>query len=243
MSQLLDILSDALSAIGQLGTGQSLNPEQGEQGRRIANRMVGKWSLQRYMLFTIAQRALTLSAGIRDYTLGPTGTLGVNPQTRPVFVESARVSGVGSQQESAISIVDPVEWGAIRDKGATNSILGLPQLIWPEYTMPNIGLHLWPIPSAAITLTLGTWEQLQQFVSIFDVLNFPPGYEEPLMWNIAMEWAPFFDMPVTPSIQQLAADGLLKIQGINAQGLGGALGEAQRLDPPNLAKPIPTGGQ
>lgn len=242
MSTLLNLLSDSLTSIGQLGVGQTISPEQGQQGLRIIQRIIAKLSTRRVMMYTIAQRPFTLTANVRDYTLGPTGTLGVGVQTRPVFVEEVRVAGVGSQQESPLTLVDPVGWAGIRDKGATNSALGLPQLVWPEYSYPNLGLHFWPIPSAAITVTLGTWELLQNFLTLFDTINLPFGYEELLFQLMAIEWAPYFDMPVSATMSQLAGDAIQSIQGINTQGLGGAFDESQRLETnPNLAVPKPTG--
>jgi hypothetical protein len=244
VSTLLTLLSDSLTEIGQLGVGQTISPEQGQQGLRIIQRVIGKLSAQRVMLYTITQRPFTLVANQRDYTLGPTGNLGVGAQTRPVFVEEVRVAGVGSAQDSPLTLVDPVGWAGIRDKGATNSALGLPQLVWPEYSYPNIGLHFWPIPSAAITATLGTWELLQNFITLFDTISLPPGYEELLQQIIAVEWAPFFDMPVSPAMQQLVVGATGAIQAINTQGLGGAFGESQRLENiPNLAQPKPTAPQ
>lgn len=243
MASLLDLISQSLTQIGQLGVGQTISPEQGQQGLSLIQQIIEKLSIQRVMIYTIAQRSFTLTAGVRDYTLGPSGLLGAHPQTRPVFVEEVRVAGVGSQQESPLTIVDPVGWSGIRDKGATNSALGLPQLVWPEYTVPNIGLHFWPIPSAAITATLGTWELLQNFLTLFDTIVLPPGYPILLRNLLAIEWAAFFDMPVSPAMGQTAADAIRGIQGINTQGLGGAFGESQRLETnPNLATPKPMGG-
>lgn len=242
MAALLDLIGQALTQIGQLGVGQTISPEQGQQGLSLIQQIVEKLTIQRVMLYTIRQRPLTLTGGVRDYTLGPTGTLGAGAQTRPAFVEEVRVSGVGSQQESPLTIVDPVGWAGIRDKGATNSAFGLPQLVWPEYTVPNIGLHFWPIPSAPITATLGTWELLQNFLTIFDTIVLPPGYNILLRNLLAIEWAAFYDMPISAAMGQTAADAIRGIQGINTQGLGGALGENQRLENiPNLAAPKPTG--
>jgi hypothetical protein len=243
MSQLLDILSDSLTEIGQLGVGQTISPEQSQQGFRLIQRIIGKLSAQRVFLFAIAQRPFTLIAGTQLYSLGPSGTLGAGVQTRPVFVQTARCSGVGSAQDSPLTLVDDVGWAGIRDKGATNSALGLPQVLFPQYLMPNVNLYLWPIPSAAITLTLGTWELLQNFLTIFDTITLPPGYEDLLQQLLAIEWAPMFDIPISPGMSQLAADAIRAIQGINVQGLGGAFGEAQRLENiPNLAIPKPQGG-
>ncbi len=236
MATLLDILSDALTALGQLGAGRSMSPEQAEQGLRVANRMLGKWSVQRLLLYYVVNRTYNLSATVQDYTVGPTGTIG-GVSVRPTLVEGAQLAPPGSAQSNTISIYDKPKWDAIGDRGATCSPLGLPQGVYVEYSYPNIGLHFWPVPNNAAQLTMGVWEPLTKFVTIFDDFTFPEGYEEGFMWNIAVEWAPFFDMPVTQSMSELAADGGNNIKKINAQSRGGALGDNQTLQSPNVGQP------
>jgi hypothetical protein len=237
MAQLLDLLSDALTAIGQLGVGQTISPEQSQQGLRLSQRIIGKLSIRRPMMYTITQRAFNLTPGQQNYTLGPTGTLGAAPQTRPVFIQAARVSGVGSANEAPLALYDETEWGGIRDKGATNSALGLPNGMWNDSQYPNVGLHFWPIPSAAINLILATWELIQNFVTIYDVINMPPGYDELLVQLLAIEWCPYFDMPITQAMSQNAADIIQSLQQFNVQEIGGSFGEAQALNVPNLVRP------
>jgi hypothetical protein len=88
---------------------------------------------------------------------------------------------------------------------------------------------------------MAAWEVLQQFATVFDVLNFPPGYEEMLRNCLAVKLAPFYDRPVTADLGQLMTESVMNIQKLNAMTLGAALGETQTLEIPNLAKPIPTG--
>jgi len=235
MSTLLDIGTDALTSIGQLGIGQSPSAEQVAQVLRVSNRMLGKWSTSRFMLFVINTRPFVLVPGTQDYTVGPTGATFTG--TRPTFVEAAQIVGPGSAMDLPMNILDKLKWGAIRDKGATCSADGLPQDVWPEYTNPNLAFHVWPIPSNACTIKLGTWEQLQVFLTAFDLLNFPPGYEEAIQHNLAMELCPWYDMPVPPTIAALAQDGLSQIQRINAQSFGGSLEASQTLSAPNLSAP------
>lgn len=237
-STFLDIATDSLTAIGQLGQGRSMSPEQAEQCLRVGNRMLGKWSTQRLYLYNVFTRTYALSAGTQDYTIGPGGTLGDPAATRPVLIESAQLTLPGSAQSNPISIYDKPKWDAISDKGAQSSALGLPSGVWPEYTYPTIALHFWPIPSNAAGLSLGVWDQLQQFADIYEEIALPPGYEEAIMWNLALEMCPFYDMPANYStIQQMAGEGRLAIQKINAQSLGGALADSQTLTSPNVGQP------
>lgn len=236
MAVFIDVATDAMSAIGQLGTGQSISPEEAEQALRAANRMLGKWSVQRLMLPLVSTRFFNLSVGVQDYSLGPTGTVG-GVSVRPTFIESAQASPPGSTQSNTMSVLDKSQWDAIGDKGAQTSALGLPQSIWPEYTSPNVALHFWPVPANASNVTVGVWEPLTKFATIYDDVTFPEGYEEPLMWNLAMELCPFFDMPVSADLGQKVADAINSIKALNAQGLGGSLGDDQTLKSPNTGQP------
>jgi hypothetical protein len=243
MSQFVDLAADSLSSIGQLGIEQSPSPEQLNQALRYANRMIQKWSTLRYYIYSVASRSFAMTPGLQDYVLGPTAAgPGSFVGARPVFVEASQVQSPGSSEYLPLNLLDRTKWGAIRDKGATCSANGVPQDIFINMQYPNLDFHLWPVPSNTCTVWLSTWELLQQFVTVFDTISLPPGYEEALMWNLALELCSSYDMAPPPTLPGLAGDGLLRIQAINAQMLGGALGESQTLQSPNLAIPPPTGG-
>ena len=243
MSTALDIFTDALTSIGQAGQGQSISPEMSQQALRVCNRMIAKWSIQRLMLYYITTRTFSLTAGTQDYTLGPSASgAGSFVGTRPDFVESCYATLPGGSFKGEMSVLDRPKWGAIQDLGATTSANGVPQSIYPEYTFPNLAFHVWPIPANNCSVTLGTWEQLQQFLTIFDTVSLPPGYEEAITLNLALELAPYYDQPVQSFMATLAADALVKIQTVNAQSIGGALGASQLLNSPSLDNPIPGQG-
>lgn len=235
-----DLASDVLADIGQLGIGQSASPEQIAQAMRFCNRILGKWSVNRFMLFTVGSSPYVLTPGTQDYTIGPSGA--TFTAARPTFIESAQVQLPGSLMWEPLNLLDRTKWGAIRDKGATCSTNGLPQDIWVEYSYPNLGFHLWTIPANACIVQLAAWTQLQQFATPFDELEFPPGYEEALMKTLACALCPAYDMQVPQSLYNEAVEAVAFIQRINAQSLGGALGESQTLVNPNQVVPPPTGG-
>lgn len=243
MSTFADLAADSLSDLGQLGIGQSASPEQLAQAMRYANRWLDKLSIQRLMLFTVGTTPYVLTPALQDYTIGPSAAgAGSFVQARPTFIESAQIQLPGSAMTEPLNLLDRTKWGAIRDKGAICSALGLPQDIWVEYAYPNLAFHMWTIPSNACIVNLAAWVELQQFQTIFDQLNLPPGYETAIQKNLSVELAPAYDMAPSPALLQSAADGLVQIQKINAQSLGGALGESQTLQNPNQVVPPPSGG-
>lgn len=240
MPVLADAITDALAKIGQAGIGQSISQEQMQQGLRESQRQMGNWAVRRLMLYTIATRPFNLSAGVQDYTLGPTGATFTG--ARPTLVEGAVAVVPGTTNELEVSILDIVKWGAIRDKGTTSSAAGTPLYVWPEPTYPNLTFHVWPIPATIVVLKLKTWEQIQQFATVFDTLLFPPGYEEPFVDNLAIRLCPYYDKPVPDSLAQSAAQGLIDIQTLNAQTIGGSLGSSAILSAPSLDVPAPARG-
>lgn len=239
MATFLDLASDALQSIGQVGIGQSLSPEQTQQTLRVANRMLAEWSIQRLMLYYVATRQFALSAGVQDYTIGPAGATFLG--SRPVYVEAGQARIPGTSMMNPFNMLTKSEWDAIPDLGVICGTNGVPSNLWPDYTYPNLTFHVSPIPSTAVTISLATWEILQQFVNIFDSIVLPPGYETALTKNLAVEMANYYDMPVSDSLGQLAAKSLVDIQANNAQKLGGSLGESQNLVSPNVGNPVPTG--
>lgn len=239
MATLTDAITDAVSRIGVLGVGQSLSAEEVQQGFRESNRLMGNWAVQRLMLYTVSKRPFALTAGQQDYTVGQGGGANFN-QVRPTFVEGAQAVMPGTLTELPMNVLDVVKWGAIRDKGATCSANGVPSDVWPEMTYPNMTFHVWPIPATILTINLRTWEQIQQFLTAFDALNFPPGYEMPFLDNLAIRLAPYYDVPVSQDLAASAAQGLLNIQSLNAQAIGGAIGDSRTLQAPNLDVPQPS---
>ena len=243
MVVFIDIASSALTDIGQLGIGQSPSPEQVTQALLYCNQWLETQSIQRFMLPTVGSQGYVLTANLQDYVVGPYATgPGSFVAARPTFVESAQVQLPGSAMTEPLNLLDRSKWGAIRDKGAVCSALGLPQDIWIEYNYPNINFHVWTIPSNGCMVFLAGWVQLQQFVTPYDLLNFAPGYQRAIQKNLAVELASAYDMQPSASLLQSAADGLVQIQKLNAQSLGGALGESQTLVNPNQTVPPPTGG-
>lgn len=236
---LLDLITDSISYIGQAGIGQSIAPEQAQQALRKANRMLQTWSIQKLVEYVVTVRTFLLSTGVQDYTVGPTGATFTG--TRPVFVESGLALIPGTSMQNPMNMLDKTQWDALPDSGVVCGTNGAPSNLWPEYTYPNLSFHVSPIPSTPTTIKLGTWELLQQFSAITDVVNLPPAYEKAIMYNLAVEIAGDYDAPVSPDLAALAADSLNSIKTNNAQKLRGALGETQNLSSPNVGLPPPSG--
>ena len=83
MSTLLDVGTGALTAIGQLGQGQTPNAEDGALILRLSNLLLSKWSTMRLMLYYVATRTYALAPSTADYTIGPAGATLLMISARP----------------------------------------------------------------------------------------------------------------------------------------------------------------
>jgi hypothetical protein len=223
-----------MTAIGQLGTGQTLNAEDAALGLRLANLLLDKASTRRLYLFYVNSRSCPLLPGVPSFTVGPSGTV---VGTRPTLVESAQINVPGTSIWLPISVWNKAEWDAMRNKGAQADI---PDGIYVAPTFPNLTVNVNPLVRAVpTTLQLGTWETLAQFVTVLDQIAFPPAYEEWLESTLAVMMAPFYDMPVPQLLAVRMTDADQAVREHNAQSLPGALSEAQRLQSPNVGAPPP----
>lgn len=237
MSTALDVISGSLTAIGQLGQGQTVSPEDGALGLRQINLLLSQKSTQRLFLPYVATRQYQLSP-TADYTIGPVGATFLAP--KPTFIESAQVNVPGSNVWLPISVWDKPKYDSIRNKFATADV---PDGLYVEYTPgPTLAFHVNPIPIGTPFLKLGAWEQLTQFVTLFDVLAFPPAYESWLEVTLAVILGPYYDQPIPQNLLLRQQEAATDLQKYNAQGMGGALSAAQRMDSPNVGQPIPSGG-
>lgn len=236
MSTLLDVIAASLTEIGQLGRGQTASPEDGALGLRQANLLLSRRSTQRLFLPYVATRQYNLISGTADYTVGPSGA--TFTAARPTLIESAQANVIGSNVWVPLSIWDKSKYDSIRNRAMTADV---PDGLYPEYTSPNLAFHVHPIPISTPLIKFGVWEQLTQFASLFDTLAFPPAYEAWLEAKLAVLLAPFYDQPVPATLIATMQETEADLQRYNAQSMGGAVSEAQRLTSPNVGQPIPTG--
>jgi hypothetical protein len=232
-STLMDVLTGALTAIGQLGRGQTANASDAALGLRLANLILSKASAKRLFLPNVAIRQYTLQANVASYTIGPTGA--TFTAARPTFIESAQVKVPGSTDYwPPLTIADKPKWDAIANRGASDEV---PATVYVDYTYPNLTFYVHPKPVGTPVIRFGVWEPLTAFVSVFEEISFPPAYEEWLECEIAVAYSPFYDQPVPDTLANRLAEARATVMQINAQAMGGALSDAQALQSPNVGQP------
>lgn len=232
----LEVATLALTDIGSLGVGEVPNESDAALCQYTFDQMMGEWSTDRLLLFTIGSAPYALSADVQQYQIGPGAVAPGFNTSRPVLIQSAATIIPGTTARRAMDLLSSQEWAALGEKGLTGVF---PDKLYFDNAYPIASLFVHPVPSAAITIELYTFSLLQQIVNLTDVLNFPPGYLNALRQNLAVKISPAFGMPLQQVTVQQAVSGKAAIAQINANLYRGALGTSSMFPLPTEGAPAP----
>lgn len=182
----------------------------------IANRMMGSWNCDRLKIYSNAIDTYQLVPGQGTYFIGPTGADFVAP--RPINIVRANVilANTSPGIHYPLRLLEVVDWAALRipqlPGGAWSS-----RLYW-DRAVPNSQLMLFPVPGESDQLELFTATALQQFVALTDTVVLPDGYEEAIVFNLAVKIAAQFPSQarMSEAVPAIAAESLARIEGRNA---------------------------
>jgi hypothetical protein len=207
-----DLIRDAMRLSGSIQSTEALTAEQAQDHLRTLNRMIDAWNIDRLIVYTIDANVYTLVANQQDYTMGPGGTL--DPAFRPVRIEEAyiRLLSGATPYDRPLKIVQDEGWADIGVKGVASPV---PTILYNHGDFPVTTISLWPTPSVANQIVLYCWHQLSQVTDINATLNFPPGYEEAILYNLAARVAGEYGMTLDAYSLRLADMSLQRIKSVN----------------------------
>jgi len=218
------IITRALRLLGAAGSGATITTAEGTDGLEALNAMLDSWRTERLMVYAITQISWT-ATGATSYTIAASG--GTVTAERPVRVEYAAWND-GTNDLPVEMLRLRCEYDAIPTKSDT----GQPAYAYYNPTYPAGTLYLWPVPGSG-TVKLGVWTAFSALSAVGDSVSLPPGYEDALVYNLAVRMAPEFGVMAPQLLMELAretkaaikrANMEIPVLGIpaNAPGMGGS---------------------
>jgi hypothetical protein len=160
-------------------------------------------------VYSTAPVLFVLSTGQASYSVGPGGNINI---PRPVKVESWNIR-TSSGQAIGGKPVDALEFAMLAaDRSAQGARV---KALNYDAAFPLASVHLYPIPNGG-TLELWVWSQLAPITNFASALNYPPGYLQAIVYNLAMAIGPKFERPVDPGIKIIADGALAALGATNA---------------------------
>ena len=209
MTTALSIIESALRNLGAIASGETLTANEANDALAVLNRMLDAWRNESLMAWTINDVSGPVAASTASVTVGAGGNLDV---PRPVDIDNARIrlNGVDYRLE----VIDQSQWASIRVKTLNSNI---PRYVYDNGNYPLRTLTFWPIPTQDLTLILGLKEPLSSLDSLATVLAMPPGYEECLVYGLAIRLAPEYGLAIPPSLPALYKAARQDLKRVNHQ--------------------------
>lgn len=201
------IVQEALRVIGVGVTGETLSAEELSDGLRVLNRQMKALQAEGLQLWKRTELSVPLTDGKATYTLGNTGGEDVTTP-RPLKVLSA----VREHTDGGVARLEQLAYEDYWNL-PNKSSKSIPVQFFFNPPVPNnsdlADLTLWPTPDSTAasdwTIELVIQEPFEDLDKGTDDLDFPPYYEEALVYGLAYRLAPEYGLSLQER-QLLAQD-------------------------------------
>lgn len=200
----LGLIKRAMRLTGALGSGETPTADEQADGLTALNNMLDAWTIRNLNVYQIQDETFSWASGNTTRTMGSGGDFAT---TRP-----AEFEGFFQRQNSVdypISRATEEQYSAIPDKASTSTLI---TWIYPEMGWPLVTLYAYPVPSVNVSLHIRSWVSLQSFTAATTQIAMPQGYEDAVVYNLAVRLADEYDRPVRPNVLRLAMSTLRGIK-------------------------------
>ena len=220
MATVRTIITGALQRLNAASANSEPTAEDINVGLSAFNTLIDSLSNNILNIYTTLPYRFPMTAGVAEYTLGPTGDWQIE---RPMRIETANLIAYATHDGDEIiannnTMFLPLDLITFADY--SRIIVRKLKTTWPTVvydtgTYPNRTLKFWPVPQQTLDVELWLWQPLATYETIDNELNLPPGYERYLILKLAMELAPEFGKEVTDTLVATLAEAENNIKTIN----------------------------
>jgi hypothetical protein len=196
MPTALEMIRRSMRLINVLAAGEAPVAQEQNDGLTTLNAMLDSWSINKLNVYALQEDTHTLVAGTATYTIGSGATINTD---RPLEIQRAFVRR--GTVDYPLDIIGDKYYAEVPDKTVT----GTPEELYYNPLYPNGSITLFPVPDVAYTLHIYQWEQLQSFTSLTTSLSLPPGYENAIVYNLAVDMAPEYGVEAPSLVMRLAS--------------------------------------
>lgn len=170
--------------------------------------MLDSWRNEKLMCYATLDISVPTVVGQENYTVGLGGDLNDN---RPTIIKAAYVVDSGGVSYD-VNILTDEEYAAIGLKSSTST---LPNNIYYAPDNPLGNIWVWPVPAAVVTLHILVPTPLMAYSTTATSSILPPGWQEAIVTNLAVNIAPEFEREAPPTVMRMAQQSKAYIKRVN----------------------------
>lgn len=189
-----NLIENALRKISVGGVGETVSSEEAADALRELNSMLDNWSIEGGLIYNETIETFPLT-GAASYTIGA----GADFDTAKPYEITAMYVSQGST-DYPLENYDQKQYSLITNK----TIGGIPDIYYYNNNFPTATIFLYPVPSNVTSVTIYSNKPLGNFTSINDTVTLPKGYEEAIVYNLAIRLAPDYEKVPTQLVIDIA---------------------------------------
>ncbi len=203
MTTARDMIRRSMLKVGILTKTETPSADEASDALNSLNNMISSWSNESMLIYSTAIESFPLTANVASYTIGSGQTFDT---TKPIKIVDAFVRQSSSVDTPMVVITDE-NYDEIINKTSP----GLPYFLNYNNGHPTGIIKLWPVPASAYTLFIRSEKQLTEF-TLDSVIDLPAGWEQAIIYNLAILLAPEYGEKVDAVTVQIARESKGAIQ-------------------------------
>lgn len=207
MATALDLIKGSMRLIGSIATGETPDAAEANEALDVLNQLLESLSTDNLVMWNQSAQLFSTVASQSVYTIGAAGNF---VTTKPVRINGAFIRYLGT--DYPVQIITQAIYDQIYNKTQT-AIIPTALLYVDGQTTGSI--TLWPVPSSIVSLSLDMDSQFTSIPLLSTVISWPAGYYRAIRYQLALELAAEYGLPVPPQVAQMAMDAMASIKRVN----------------------------
>ncbi len=200
------LIVKSMQKIGLLTKTEQPSADEVNDALYSLNSLLASWSNESMLIVARAWENFPLVAGTTLYTIGVGQTFNT---VRPTFINDAYVI-VSSTTTPSYQLT------VIQDETYFDTTLktqqGIPFELNYDNSYPTGNIRIYFVPDQAYTLYMLSEKPLTSFATLDTNVSLPPGWEEAMIYNLAIRLAPEYGQEPSASLVQIATASLNNIK-------------------------------
>lgn len=195
MVTVRNLITRSLRKSGVITKSETPDADEISDALEECNSMLGSWSIEKLLCISRTRESFP-STGAHSYTIGSGGDFNT---TRPVKIISA-FARLGTNDDYPMTEITDKNYSLIQNKDT----IGAPDFFNYDNGYPLGTLTMYPKPSASYTIHIYSEKAIAGFVSLSQVVSLPEGWEDAIVYGLAVRLAPEYGQPVSNELAALA---------------------------------------
>jgi hypothetical protein len=207
------LISSSLRLINATDAYNGPSVQELNDGLEIANDLLDSWNAEWLTKFGVNINEFPLTQNQQTYTLGTGGNFNI---PRPSSIQAMSIVSLQNPAqplELGIPILTDDQWQQLPVKIIYGS---LPTQAYDDGAFPFRNISFWTIPTVAVNVRIYSSPLLTQFPDLITDIEFPPGYDKALRFNLAVDLAPEWgeEVPASVAAQAQMTKAVIKANNI-----------------------------